>query len=116
MPMRLTFSSFLLAVVGLGCNDSTGPGREDVAVLPEWVTGPAAAALDARNRFVFAPLSPGPDELSADEAHDIEGVLHIRGRESGQQSGRSRHLDRYRGERHPRWGAPVAHATDHFRQ
>lgn len=60
--------SILLALLAGGCNDSIGPTREDVAVSPEWVTGPAAAALDASNRFIFAPLPTRADELSSDQA------------------------------------------------
>lgn len=60
--------SILLALLAGGCHDSIGPTREDVAVSPEWVTGPAAAALDASNRFIFAPRPTGPDELSSDQA------------------------------------------------
>jgi hypothetical protein len=57
-----------LALLAAGCNEPTGPSQGGLAVYPQWVTWPAAEALDATNHFTFAPMPTGSDELSREEA------------------------------------------------
>jgi len=74
--MTTRIVSPLVALLAVGCNDPTGPGQGRLAVSPEWVTGPAAEALDATNHFIFAPLPTGSDELSRDEAITVAKAFY----------------------------------------
>jgi hypothetical protein len=61
-------SALFLVLCAAACEDPGAPYQGDASVSPEWVTGAAAAALDADNRFMFPPLPARAGELSRDSA------------------------------------------------
>ena len=66
----------LLAPLAAACSEPIGPSQDGETVSLEWVTGPAAAALDADHRFMFAPFAPASDELSRDQAAAVAAAYY----------------------------------------
>jgi hypothetical protein len=76
--MNRRFILLLFSMLALGCGDSTGPSQGgDVSVAPEWVTGPAAQALDGTRHFVFSPLPPVEGEMPRDKAIAVANAFII---------------------------------------